>query len=360
MDEEAFAMVRPPQIKIPSRSSENMDEHEHVVSPQPHYPDSKLVSLWEDGDELVSPIDTPGTANWKHHAVSPLSEGSEERTSSEADQVPILESDASLDDGTRDQAEQQRPSGSRQKNDHVEKTTFLGTPRVQGLKKSRFSDPGSPHSAGLAIGEYGEPGPDVGAKNRFDDASRRQTARRQPYAQSMYISDPRNHPCEMPAIGESNRLSFPCPEANAFSKNRPGVSPRPTPPPPPAASEQAVEGNHVKVPILPRTYSALPQKQTSESDEPTTKQQKRTSTFTSFGASFRSSIQRTERSSPVFEDILNKLDSNQNQGKTSPVPKVKNMLLKAKQGFGVGTSDDSKKEKRREELKRQIRLGNAE
>ncbi|KAI0391671.1 hypothetical protein F5Y17DRAFT_460619 [Xylariaceae sp. FL0594] len=355
IDEGALAMVRPPQILFPN-TRVALDDHEQVISPQPQRPGSKAVSLWEERDEFVSPIETPGTANWKQHVVSPLSDASGEETDSESDQVSILESDGSLEDRVSEQRDQWRFSSSRRlKNDRTK--VILETPQIQVLKKSRFSDPGSP--AGFGLGAYESSDAEFWSVNPFARVSRSHTVRKQPQAQSMYFNDSRIRSQDTPAIGESSRPSFPPSEPNEFLTRRANVKPRRPSRPPSFVSEQPVKEHGVKLPFAPPVDYGSSQEQTCQSGEPSTNQQNRTSGLAS---SFRSSTQMTERPSPGFDDILGRFGSDhnqpqtQNQGRLAAVPKVRDILSKAKQGFGLGlSSDELKREKRREELKRQIR-----
>ncbi|KAI3322239.1 hypothetical protein HD806DRAFT_501471 [Xylariaceae sp. AK1471] len=362
IDEAAFAMVRPPQIKIPHRSQSY--GHLDVVSPQPQHPDSKLISMWADGDDLVSPINTPGTANWKNYVVSPLSESSESGTTSEPDRAFFMESDSWAEDSTSDQAERRYSLSWAQKNNQSGDAAIPGASHIQVPKMNlRYSDPGSPLIYGLDSSGFGEPGPDVGPdvgpSRRFDNASGRQTPLTEAYTQSMYSVDRRNRPQDKKLFIEDTNVSFAVPKIDTFSSNSPAASHRPAPSPPLNLSERPVQEEYIRTPFPLRTISDLSQKGVFETNEPSVKQQKRRSGLANFGTSLRSSVEKSKKSPPGFTEILSQLD-HQGQGRVSPVPKVKNILSKAKQGLGIGLSDESKKEKRREELKRQIRMGNAE
>ncbi|KAI1810041.1 hypothetical protein GGS20DRAFT_228774 [Poronia punctata] len=359
IDEEAFAMARPPQIKIPSRRHRDSHEHPDVISPRPQRPDSKLVSLWADGDELVSPIDTPGTGGWKNHVVSPLSDSSDGEMGFAADEVSSLGSDRSLEDKTQGR----RPSSDfRENNKQLKHGPFLRAPRAQRPKaRSRHSDPGSPFIAGIDPSEIGEPGPDIGSIDRIDDGSR-QTSRRHPHALSMHSGDSRSRPRPHDKVNadKSHRVSFAATQLEAPPSMAPRASRRPPPPPPLVINERPVHKEYVGTPFMSPAESSFSPKPAHKPDEPSNKPQKRLSGLASIGTSFRSSMHKSDKSYPGFEDILDKIDNNQSQGNKSPAPKAKNILSKAKQGFGIGSSGESKKEKRREDLKRQIRLGNTE
>jgi hypothetical protein len=175
----------------------------------------------------------------------------------------------------------------------------------------------------------------------------------------MYSSDGRSCPHDKNVLIGDPKVAFAVPKIDTFSSTGLGASHRPAPPPPLKLSERPVQQEYIRTPFPPRSTSDSAQKSVFETDKPSAKQLKRRSGLVSFGTSLRSSTERSKKSPPGFPEILDQLD-NQNQGRASPVPKVRNMLSKAKHGFGMSFSEESKKEKRREDLKRQIRRGNAE
>ncbi|KAK5634954.1 hypothetical protein RRF57_010666 [Xylaria bambusicola] len=173
IDESALSMAQPPQISIPTHGQP--DDHLDVVSPQPQYPDSKLISMWANGDELVSPIDTPATSNWKNYIVSPLSEGFEGGTASEAGPAPTYY-ESWFDDTSSDEDERPAPSNLAREKSQFSGSAFLGVSDGQFPKPDfRNSDLGSPLSPSFDIDRFGEPWPDVGSSHYFDSASGRQT-----------------------------------------------------------------------------------------------------------------------------------------------------------------------------------------
>ncbi|KAF2968259.1 hypothetical protein GQX73_g5319 [Xylaria multiplex] len=310
IDENALDMVRPPQIIIPSHP--RADDHPDVVSPQPQRPDSKLLSMWANGDELVSPIDTPGTASWKSHVVSPLSEDSEAGQASW------------FDDTSSDEDERPDPSNETQKKDL--------------FTNHRYSDPGSPSNSGFDMRGFGEPGPDVGGFQRFGIASGRQTVQPQMY----YSSNEQGHCQDSNADMGESKISFSVPKIDAFSSDRPGAGQRPVPPPL-RLGQESVQEDYVKTPFPPRPDSVSSERNAPRPDEQSPKQQKRRSGLGSFDSLRRSSTQNIRKAPPGFTEILSQLD---NHGVVSTTPRSRGLLSKAKHGLGIG-SDESKREKAR-------------
>ncbi|KAJ8126209.1 hypothetical protein O1611_g7429 [Lasiodiplodia mahajangana] len=150
------------------------------------------------------------------------------------------------------------------------------------------------------------------------------------------------------------------PEITTFSSYRPGASQRPVPPPLNLEQQQLllppVHEGYVKTPFPPRADSASSQRSAFKPDDQSVEQQqqKQRSGLGGFGTPRRSSTLNSPRPPPGFTEVFSQIDS---QGVVSPVPRVKNILSKARQGLGIG-SDESRKERRREEFKRQIRRQN--
>ncbi|KAI1123351.1 hypothetical protein F5Y10DRAFT_54683 [Nemania abortiva] len=352
IDEKALAMVQRPQIVIPNHPQPN--DHPHVVSPQPQRPDSTVISTWVNGDELVSPLYTPGTESWKTHVVSPLSNNSVRGPSSETGPASA-DYESWFDDTSSDEEEGERPDSS---DGTLKKNQFAGSPfsgasnMHLGKMSLPYSDPVTPVSASPDAGGFGEPGPDVGRSREFGDLSGRQTVQPQVYIQPTQSPDGQNNPRDIDeSIGEI-KISFAMPEIATFSSHRPGASQRPVPPPLNLGDQQPVQEGYVKTPFPPRADSASSQRSAFKSDEPSVEQQQKPrSVLSSFGTPRRSSIRHSPKPPPGFTEVFSQIDS---QGVISP---VKNMLSKARQGLGI-SSDESRKERRRDEIKRQIRHQN--
>ncbi|KAI0868605.1 hypothetical protein GGS24DRAFT_205341 [Hypoxylon argillaceum] len=348
IDGPVMAMVRPPQIRIPNRLPSH--DHGHVVSPQPQRLDSKLISMWANGDELVSPLDTPGTASWKTHIVSPLSDSS--GTGQASVHCESWYDDTSSDEG--EEEEQPDSSNQTQKNQFAD-DAFSRVSRSQMEKTGLpYSEPATPLRLSLD-GGLGSPGPDVGCLQDFNDLSLCRTDQPQRQTRSTDGTDELDGPQDNDESMGELKISFVVPEIATFSSNRPGASQRPVPPPlnlnrqpPPPVRE-----GYVKSPFPPGAGSASAQRAAFKTDEPTVHpQQKGRSGLGGLATLRRSSTLNSPRQPPPgFTEMLSQLDR---QGAISPVPRVKNILSKARQGLGI-SSEESKKEKRREEFKRQIR-----
>ncbi len=338
IDESALAMAQPPQISIPTNWQ--LDEHPDVVSPQPQHPDSKLIFMWANGDELVSPIDTPGTSNWKNYIVSPLSEGFEGGTASETGPAPTYY-ESWFDDTSSDEDERPDPSNPAREKSQFSGGAVLGASDGQLPKPNfRYSDPGSPLSPGFDIDGFGEPGPDVGSSHYFDNASGRQIVQPQMRTQSTYSGSQQNEPQEINIYLGEPKISFAMPKIDSFSSDRPRAGQRPVPPPLKLAAH-SVQEDFVKTPFPPRSASV------GRASNP----EKRRSGLGRFGSLRRPSRQNSPKPPPGFTEILSQLDK---QGVVSPTPRAKSILSKAKQGLGI-SSDESKREKRRDEFRRQVR-----
>ncbi|KAI8632594.1 hypothetical protein F5Y19DRAFT_369671 [Xylariaceae sp. FL1651] len=353
VDEAAFAMVQPPPLNT---NLSHSYEQPHVVSPQPLYSRFRLISMWDQGDAVVSPMDTPGTANWQDYVVSPVSQSSDKGAVSEPDRASCSA------DSWADQTEQRYSSSWKQSENQVAHDAYARVAPLKSLytqtRKTtlRYSDPGSPLSSGLDTRGFGEPGPDVGRSRCFEAALDHQKAATHVHTQSMYSSDWRDHPQnKLVSIGDS-QVSFAVPKIDTFSSSRPGVSRRPAPAPL-KLSERSIQNDYVKTPFPPRANPDSSENSVVENGNCNLEQQHRASGLISFSKSLRpSSSHKNEKSPSGFPESLSQLE---NQARASPLPKVKNILSKAKQGLWIG-SEGAKKEKRREDLKRQIRLGSAE
>ncbi|KAK5624539.1 hypothetical protein RRF57_000255 [Xylaria bambusicola] len=351
LDESALAMVQPSQITIPTHS--HVDEsHPQVVSPQPQRPDSKLISLWARGDELVSPIDTPGPSNWKSHVVSPLSDVFEKEITSGAGPAPP-NYESWFDDTSSDDEEEpatQTPAREEHQIADIGFSVPLGSQLSSG--NFRYSDPVSPLSQlnqlspSFDLECFCDPGPDVGRAQYFQSAPGRRTV--QP--QSTHSGGEQTHHPEDNAAMDESRVSFAVPKIDSFSSDRPGAGQRPVPPPL-QLGERPVQEELVKTPFPRRPDSATSEKRVSGLDESSVRQQKRRSGLGRFGSLRRPSRQNGPKAPPGFTEILSQLDK---QGVVSPNPKPKGILSKAKQGLKIG-SEESRREKRRDELKRQVR-----
>ncbi|KAI0447765.1 hypothetical protein F4803DRAFT_181247 [Xylaria telfairii] len=340
IDDDTSAMVELPEIVIPGSESY---EYPPLVSPRPQRPDSKLLSMWANGDDLVSPIATPVEASWVNHMVSPLSVNSERWSSSRAERAPI-EYESWFDDTSSDEEDAPDSSAWAQNENRFPDDVFPGALRTQLPRTNlRYSDPCSPVSLGLDW-DFGEPGPDVGG---LYNAPGRQTAQPQMYAPSTHSGDEqsRNRDSDV-SIGEP-KIAFAVYKIDTFSSNRHRASQIRIPPPLQLRGRSAAHQDYVKTPFPLRTSSVSSQRSIFKPDGSSTKQEKRRSGLGGFSSLRRPSAQGI-RKPPGFTEILSQIDY---EGTAAPVPRVKNILSK----MGIARAD-SKKEKRREEASRQIHL----
>ncbi|KAJ2994169.1 hypothetical protein NUW58_g1630 [Xylaria curta] len=345
MNEEVLMTRWPQHVKVPEDSQ--LYDDPPLVSPQPQRPESKLLSMWENGDELVSPIDTPEAADFAAHVVSPLSEDSGRWASSATGQAP-MEYESWFDDTSSDEEERpESPDQAPQENQFTD-DTFPRMSQVPFSRTSfRYSDPGSPLSPDLDW-DFGEPGPDVGG---FDYASGRQTVQAQVYTLPTLNSDAKTHSGDGDIPVGEPRVSLEMPHIATFLSNGARAGQLRVPPPLELGQQPLhIHENSAKAPYPLRTSSVSSQRSMFRSDRPSSKQHKRRSGLGGFGSP------RFRKPPPGFTEVFSQIDY---QGSVSTVPRVKNMLSKAKHGLGLG-SDESKKEKRREDLKRQVLVNTEE
>ncbi|KAI0970380.1 hypothetical protein F4678DRAFT_480595 [Xylaria arbuscula] len=358
IDENALDMVRPSHISIPAYNP-HADEHPEVVSPQPQRPDSKLISIWANGDDLVSPIDTPGTSSWRYHIVSPMSD--DFQIGGPAGGPTDYES--WFDDTSSDEEEQQQqqPDSANLNLTGGEESPLaryedafpeaLASANGQLPKNNfRYSDPGSPLSPGFDMDGFGEPGPDVGGSAQYFEG--RRTVQPQMHFRGDHGRD--DHLLERNIYTGEPRITFAVPKPGSFTSRTGGQ--RPVPPPLNLGNHPAVQEEFVKTPFPPpHPETAL---SVSENTGPTSTEetspgrQKRRSGLSRFGSlRRRPSRQNSPKPPPGFTEILSQLDKH---GVVSPTPRAKGILSKAKQGLGIG-SDESKRDRRRDEHMRQVR-----
>ncbi|KAI1438001.1 hypothetical protein GGR50DRAFT_642586 [Xylaria sp. CBS 124048] len=311
MYQEPSAMVLPLQLAIPYGSGSYAQQW--TGSSQLPVPGFKPIARWANGDERVSPIttDPSGTESLKSYAVSPLSERQERGS---------MDEESWFDDNMSDETRSLDSDGPMEK---VQKVNF------------RYSDPGTPTSFGFGFGfgfsagELDKPRPGVGGSQQLGGAHRGQTHK---HTHSIDDDDysrrqDKNVSTEDPKVVPS------VPKFNTFPSLRPAVGQKPVPHPF-RVVDRAVTEDYVKTMSSSRPGSSASHTDVFGSGELSPRQQKRRSGLGSFGASFRSATQKIYRPPPGFTEVISVLDY---QGaRASPVPRVKNMLSKAKQGLGIG------------------------
>lgn len=193
LDENALAMVRPPSVAtdLPYRQS---GQRQDIASPQPRHPGHKILTVKTHGDMEVSPILTPpsGRFTYQQYTVSPLTpDGSTQgydETISEPDRASYINSQHWTQDAANPGQLIRRRSSS-QWEDIPPRQSSLGfqplpvrpgsSSKSQGGGKPafRYSDPGSPAEASTASRRFDTPassvqasdGPDKGAPRTQSD-----------------------------------------------------------------------------------------------------------------------------------------------------------------------------------------------
>lgn len=333
MNEETFKTSYPPQI---AASAHFHSSHTPpLVSPRPRRPDSKLLSMWSTGDELVSPIDSPGTGHWSIHVVSPLSESSQRGP-------PSAHYESWFDDTSSDEEDPPSPPYQTPGTDQISDDAFRETPRPLTRRVSqRYSDPGSPVGTSLDAGWYGGPG---STTDSFDNLSGRRTVQPQMYTQSIDSNDGQG------LIQDGDGLTFAVSKIGTFSSNRARNSQRPTPSPL-NLGKQPVQRSYIGTPVLVRANSTSSHRSASGIEEGGAKLQKRRSRLGNLGSALRPLTPTRRKPPPGFTEIISQLDK---QGAVSPVPKVRSVLSKAKRGLGI-SSNESRKERGLDDITRPTR-----
>ena len=370
IDEAALKMVRPPSIVTHFPVAEDEDEYEDdIVSPQPQAPKHKVLKLRTQDDFDISPIMTPpsGGNSHFHYTVSPLSpDGSvcSFDAESEPDRLSYLRSKSCPREEDTAESTGRCPS----RTDSTQDQTALGfrplTIQTQSLQPKpekinfRYSDPGSPVKGAIDPRDFGEPGPDVGRSARFG----------QGLAAGGHGEPKRSHhdswsfsPTEKHSAAGERKVAFAGANINSFS-HRTAAGHHRHAPAPLKLSERPLAESYVKTPFPPHLNSnnnpghGHSQKSVFEHDDVERKLNRRMSSqISGFAKSLLPApSHRIDGSSSGsrLPEMTHKADES---SKASPVPIVKNILSKAKSGLKIG-SDEAKKEKKRENMKRQIKV----
>ncbi|KAI1338552.1 hypothetical protein F5Y15DRAFT_121052 [Xylariaceae sp. FL0016] len=372
-DENVFAQVQVPRLD--TILSQDTRQRE-IVSPQPRYPDHRVLSVNTDDGFLVSPIKTPGSGNesWRTHIVSPMeqtgSRYSLETSLSEPDRLSHVNYSESRGQAAT-QPEKRHSSdwtsAASQSTKSSDSSCSVHKIEAREGQKSafRYSDQGSPvGGTSLDIRGLGEPGPDVGRGAGYfgDFLPINVNSRGVAKSHTFWRRSPGREKRAATTTGQ--KVAFAVPLIDSFSSNRPSTSHashhRPAPPPL-KLSERPVQSDYVKTPFPDQIDDDSSRKSVFDHDDDDTimRKHKRVSSLGSFGKALRpSSSYKNEAGSPARPEPRH----TESVGRPSPVPKVRNMLSKAKHGLGHGlglSNEEVKKEKRREDLKRQIRMSGA-
>lgn len=345
VDESALRMVRPPSIVTDLRRPQEQDE---IASPQPRYPEHGILKIKTDEDPDVSPLLTPpsGKNTHYHYTVSPLSP-----LSMNGFDTAVL--------GVGHPSSGRPNSWQKEKNEagageqQPSQTDSLQV-RLQKINL-RHSDPGSPMNRTMDASNFGEPGPDVGGLTRFNQGhsaaySSQQSGQPQ-YDSRGYNTAER----DTAGAGEERKVAFKGANIDSYSHRTAASSQRPGPAPL-KLSERPLAETYVKTPFPPRTNSDYSQRSVFEEeddddDDVEKKHNRLSSGISGFTKSHRPSSHKGDSSGSVQHEAR-KADE---PSRASPGPMMRNMISKAKSGLKMG-SDESKKERKRESLKKQIKV----
>ncbi|KAI1083238.1 hypothetical protein F5B20DRAFT_452201 [Whalleya microplaca] len=365
LDEEALAMVRP-QSNIDTPQPQ---QHQDITSPQPRRSVHRPLELKTKDAMIVSPLSAALSEADPHnpYVVSPLSpdgsasEHSCDMTISEPDHTP----DTKHNSWARSSIVSNRRSRQHSLiwNDPTKRlsTSLQGTstqseslhPQLHKINL-RYSDPGSPvSSVAMDPLSFGEPAPDVRRTFRSSGAQQHQAARNRQSAYG-YLGG---------SSSKGKLASIPDPKISFAVAKNDGFSTRPTAskhhpvPPPLQLKERPLADNYVKTPFPPSADSSDVSQSVFEEDDESIKKHKRVSSFSDFAKVLRPV---PTPSSDSLAAKQNKARHNEGPNRASPVPKVRSILSRAKHGLGQGLGiivDETRKDKKREILKRQIRVG---
>ena len=376
IDESALKMVRPPSIitDLPAShddedENDDDDDDDRIASPQPRPPGHKVLKLRTQDDFDISPILTPRSSGNTHfhYTVSPLSPDGSVRSFdavSEPDHsASYLRPSSSSNE--KDAADTRGRSSSQA--DSTQGQTALGFqplaiqteslhPRLHRINL-RYSDPGSPVKGTIDLKDFGEPGPDVGRSARLDQ---RLTAGGLGEPKQYHHDSWSFSPTAKDSVNnEERKVAFAGANIESFSHRTAGPSQRHAPAPL-KLSERPLAESYVKTPFPPRLNSDYSQKSVFEDDDGDRKLNRRMSNHISgFAKSLRpASSHRADGSGSGFGPTEAR-KGDEPSSRASPVPMVKNILSKAKSGLKIG-SEEARRERKRENLKRQIKVGTLE
>ncbi|KAI0203730.1 hypothetical protein F4808DRAFT_385600 [Astrocystis sublimbata] len=345
-DEDVSAMVELPEILIP----EDFDSSEDppLVSPRPQRPDSKLLLMWANGDDLVSPITIEATAetSWVNHIVSPLSEDLESWVSPTAGSAS-LGHEPWLDVASSDSDEEMdSPTLARDWNRISQSAISKATHTQATKRKHRDSDSGD--LTPIPNWDIGKSTQDADGPNNVYECENTQTPIPSP---SMYSRDVHSYTQDRDIfIDEPQRTSAVYRNGTLFS-SRPRGGHIKLPPPLLIAEQGKAPEEYVKTPfplqdIVQENNERSPQSPQSSQSPQSPKLRERRSGLRRFSSLRRTPSQSIRMPPPGFTEIVSQIDY---EGTVSPVPRVKNMLSKAKHGLGI-VRVGSMKETRRSEV----------
>ncbi|KAK7752460.1 hypothetical protein SLS62_005613 [Diatrype stigma] len=357
VDESALKMVRPPGIVTDLPKPQGQEDE--IVSPQPRWPEHKVLKINTD-DPGVSPILTPPSGTNSHYQfdVSPLSPTGSihscDAVVSDIDRSSKEIHPAGIEGRHPSQADS-RPNETTLGFRPLVAQTELLHPRVQKIN-FRYSDPGSPGGGTVDARDSGEPGPDVGDSTSSSSQGRTAegSAAYPPQPPNEVQHDSYGHGLTgRDSAAEERKVTFTGANVDSFSHHRTGASNQRHAPPPLKLSERPLAENYVKTPFPPGTNSDYSQQSVFEDDDDADKKQKRRSSGISILAEFFRPASTASHRGDGSNSFMQQHEARRAEepSRASPVPIVRNIISKAKSGLKIG-SDESKKDRKRENLKR--------
>ncbi|RYO74793.1 hypothetical protein DL764_010676 [Monosporascus ibericus] len=366
-------MVRPPSIVTNFQESNEEDE---IAFLRPNGPGDKPLRLETCGDSEVSPILTPPSGKNTHHQynVSPLSpDGSLHSLNtavSEQDRSSYISNVSGSEEKLLDGSERRQsfqancpPGQSSLGFQSLAVQADRLHPQLQRINL-RYSDPGSPLDGTIDTRYPREPSPDVGRPSgprQKRSAGVHSAAQKSQMARQSHYGSWGQNPIKKEAVARERRVFLAGAKVGSFPNRTTIPAQRHAPPPLKLSERPLVETyvkteNQVKTPFPRRNNSEFSEKSVFEEDDVNKKQSRRMSSLSGFAKSLRPTSSHMGEASGSAQGEAHKTKEH---SRASPVPTMKNILAKAKSGLKIG-SDESKKEKRRVNLKRQIRVGNVQ
>ncbi|KAI2640723.1 hypothetical protein GGS26DRAFT_539498 [Hypomontagnella submonticulosa] len=388
--ETELATVQPLQILTPA--TPRSEQQTEIVCPQPKY-STRVVLEASEADDFVSPISAPLSGSHHHpqYEVSPVSAGesthSIDSALSESNRASGISHDSSIhgEMGFLRSRRGHRLYGinhmARWSRDITAKRPPSPQYQVEQINL-RYSDPGSPISGAVIHPPSSFPSdPNLRFSRRMDENEQTLPESRDANACSQAHPDTTLNRAATTSTTGSSKVAF-AGTIDGFSTRSRANSKRTAGPPPPLKlCERPLVDKYVKTPFPPgvpeqqdepRTRVSRKKQNATEREvkgdqgdkDTATKKLSRASSMHKFA--FPKSLMRRP-SQKVGETRAsehgNRDESVRQERRASPVPRVRNILSKAKQfgwghGFKIGAgSEEARKEKRREEMKRQIRVG---
>ncbi|KAI0135968.1 hypothetical protein F4776DRAFT_623731 [Hypoxylon sp. NC0597] len=387
-NEAGLAMVQPLEVVV-SSTPESRQQHLEIASPQPRYPARMILETGLRDSNIVSPVSAPLSGNIIHqqYEVSPLSPSESESSlrsmisESTGPKASLVKEESSLENTERRHFVYGGGHTAHSSGDLAAARLASPHSQVQQINL-RYSDPGSPISGAVIHPPSPFPSdPDLISTRHIDENNPEHQESPSPISpQFESLENIPSSESKLTATTSGGSSSFPkISFAGVKSKGFSTRSRTGQPPPPLKLSERPLADTYVKTPFPPSTVPSLQRgnsnphprsaqqtKEVSEdkedqSDIKMLKKRNRVSSLPGLG--FTKSLRighfqgggETQAGSQQSEGAPR-------EGRASPVPKVKSILSKAKQGLehglGIGTSsEEARKEKRRAEMKKQIRIG---